>query len=412
MKSFKGYIAEASVQGKNLHMQHLEDNVLYGGVKGTRDAIYALRSLRNMLSGNANSPVDISVKWDGAPAVFTGIDPSDGKFFVAKKGIFNKNPKVYKSVSDIRSDTSGDLAEKLIIAFNEFKKLGIKNVIQGDLMFTQSDLKTENYDGEKYITFQPNTIVYAVPVDSEIGKKIKSAKIGVVFHTQYNGSSFENMTASYNYDASVLNKTPSVWFQDATLHDLSGKATLTAKETQILNSKISEAGQIFQKISSSTLSQIENDPQFAQTLETFNNTYVRRGEKITDTKKHVDNLIKWATERFEKDIDTKKSAAGKESSRQKMNAYLEFFSDENKKNLDLIYQLQNAIIDAKMMIINKLDTIKNLRTFVRTTNGFKVTGQEGFVAIDKLKGGAVKLVDRMEFSYANFSPDVIKGWQR
>ena len=137
MKTFKTYLSEASKAGKNTHMQHLEDAVIYGGVKGTREAIFALRSLRDMLAGNSNSSTDVTVKWDGAPAVFAGIDPEDGQFFVAKKGIFNKDPKVYKSEAEVRADTSGDLAEKLVIAFNELKDLGIKNVIQGDIMFTK-----------------------------------------------------------------------------------------------------------------------------------------------------------------------------------------------------------------------------------------------------------------------------------
>ena len=128
MNSFEQYveILEATKSGKNVHMTHIEDRVIYGGVKGAREAIFALRSLRDMLAGNSKSSTNVTVKWDGAPAVFAGIDPSDGKFFVAKKGIFNKNPKVYKSEADVRADTSGDLADKLTIAFNELKDLGIK----------------------------------------------------------------------------------------------------------------------------------------------------------------------------------------------------------------------------------------------------------------------------------------------
>lgn len=411
MKTFKEYITEASTEGKNLHLTHLEDQVIYGGVKGARDAILALRSLRDMLGGNATSATDVTIKFDGAPAVFCGTDPTDGQFFVAKKGIFNKNPKVYKSIADVRADTSGDLAEKLSVAYTELKKLGIKGILQGDIMFTQKDLKFEEYDGVKYITFQPNTIVYAVPVDSDLGKNIRAAKIGVVFHTRYSGTNFENMTASYDFKASGLKKVSSVWYQDAMVHDLSGKATLTAPETAELTSKISEAGRIFQKISSSTLKQIEENPEFAQSLETFNNSLVRKGEIVTNTKQHVANLIQWATDRFNRDIESKKSEKGKAASSAKRDSYMSFFSAANKANLDLIYQLQNAIVEAKKIVIEKLDSLKKLNTFIRTKSGFKVTGQEGFVAIDKLKGGAVKLVDRMEFSKANFSPDVIKGWE-
>ena len=159
MKSLINYLAES----KNTHMTHIEDLILDGGVKGARQAILALRSLRDMLNGNAKAPMDVTVKWDGAPALFAGEDPTDGQFFVAKKGIFAKNPKVYKNHADIDADTSGDLNKKLKLAFDNLKGLGIKDVIQGDFMFDQSDLKSENINGTKHITFHPNTILYAVP---------------------------------------------------------------------------------------------------------------------------------------------------------------------------------------------------------------------------------------------------------
>ena len=169
-------------------MTHIEDLVLDGGVKGARQAIMALRSLRDMLRGNTQAPVDVSVKWDGAPAVFAGIDPSDGEFFVAKKGIFAKNPKVYKSHADIDADTKGDLAKKLKIAYDNLKGLGITGVIQGDFMFDKADVKKQKIGGASYLTFHPNTIVYAVPVGTPLAKQIADAEIGIVWHTSYSGT--------------------------------------------------------------------------------------------------------------------------------------------------------------------------------------------------------------------------------
>jgi hypothetical protein len=241
MSTFKDYVEvmEATKSGKNVHMTHIEDRVIYGGVKGAREAILALRSMRDMLAGNAKTGTNVTVKWDGAPAVFAGIDPSDGQFFVAKKGIFNKDPKVYKSVADVKADTSGDLADKLSVAYEELKDLGIKGVIQGDIMFT-NDLSTESIDGESYITFQPNTIVYAVPKNSELGKTISKAKLGVVFHTTYKGKDFESMKASFGVDLSKLKKKKSVWYQDADIKDLSGTATFTAKDTKEVTDALSK----------------------------------------------------------------------------------------------------------------------------------------------------------------------------
>jgi hypothetical protein len=410
--SFKEFVSEARDTSKNTHMTHIEDLVLYGGVKGAREAIFALRAMRDMLSGHTASASDLSVKWDGAPAIFVGRDPSDNRFFIAKKGIFGKNPKVYKSEEEIDADTSGDLAQKLKVAFNELKDAGIVNIIQGDLMFTKGDVKKETIDGEKYYTFQPNTIVYAVPVNSNIGKKIGKAKMGVVFHTSYDGPSFEKLQASFKVDLSSIKQKSSVWMTDASYQDLSGTVTFTDSDRKIVTAALSKAGKIFQKISGTTLKEIEKDQALAQKLEQFNNTLTRRGERITNTKKHVDNLIAWFDERLEMEIGKRKTEKGKEPWIKKKEEMKKFFSPANKKNLDLIYQLQNAIVDAKLLIIKKLDQVKHTSTFVLTKNGFKVTGPEGYVAIDHATNGAVKLVDRMEFSYNNFSADVIKGWDR
>jgi len=411
MISFKTFIAEAT-SSKNTHMTHLEDRVIYGGVKGAREAIFALRAMRDMLAGNSNENYDVTVKWDGAPAVFAGIDPSDGQFFVAKKGIFNKDPKVYKSEADVRADTSGDLAEKLVVAFNELKDLGIKDVIQGDIMLTKGDVAKESIDGESYYTFQPNTIVYAIPVKSDLGKQIAKANLGVVWHTTYKGKDFHSMKASYGVNLKGLKKKPSIWYQDAEYRDVTGKASLSATDTKQVNDALSNAGKIFQKIASSTLKQIQDNPQLAGQFETFNNSLVRKGERIGSPAKHVNDLLIWFKDRFEKERAKRKSPKGKEGVDKKEQELMRFFSKENRKNLQLVFELQNAIVDAKLLIINKLDKVKQLDTFVRTKNGFKVTGSEGFVAIDKTTSGAVKLVDRLEFSMNNFSKDVIKGWER
>ena len=221
MINFIEFISEQ----KNTHMTHIEDKVLYGGVNGTREAILALRSLRDMVGGVKDG--NVSVKWDGAPAIFCGNDPRDGKFFVAKKGIFNKSPKVYKTDSDIDADTSGDLNLKLKSALKYLPNIGIKGVIQGDFLFGPGDLKTKKIKGKKYLTFHPNTIVYAIPSGTEAAKKAKAAKIGIVWHTAYTGTDFENMKASYGVDISKF-KSNDVWSQDAMLRDMT-KFTMTKK---------------------------------------------------------------------------------------------------------------------------------------------------------------------------------------
>ena len=410
MKSFKNQLSEAA--GKNTHMTHIEDLILDGGVKGARQAILALRSLRDMLSGNTKAAVDVTVKWDGAPAVFAGEDPSDGSFFVAKKGIFNANPKIYKSHADIDADTDGDLSKKLKLAYDTFKDLGITNVIQGDFMFDKGDLKTENIGGVKHITFHPNTIVYAVPVGSQLAKDITSAKVGVVWHTVYTGATFETMSAEFGKEiVPKLKPSKNVWMVDATLPDMSGTATFTADETAKVTSHLSQAGKTFKQISGSTLKEIESNKELNLVINTFNNTKVRANERIKDTKRHVSELIVWVNNRYQKEIDKRSSQKGKDTQIAKRDELLKFFSKSNQKNLEKVFNLQNNVVDAKLIIINKLNGLNNIGTFLKTKAGFRATNPEGFVAIDRMEGGAVKLVDRLEFSTNNFDPNIIKGWQ-
>ena len=404
MDSFANF---SLTEQKNTHMTHLEDKVIYGGADGTRQAINALRDLRNMLAGKKKG--SISVKWDGAPAVFAGIDPTDGKFFVAKKSIFNKNPKVYKSPEDIDSDTSGDLNDKLQLALQYLPELGIKGVIQGDFLYKRSELKTKTIGTETFVTFHPNTLVYAVPIDQ--AKVVLASKIGIVWHTTYKGISFESMSASYGVDVSKLNKSKNVWSQDAVLRDVSN-ATMTNKETETVNEYLTQIGKLFNQISGTTLRTLGSNQALAQTIETFGNTKVRKGQVIGNTKKHTEDLIRYIETRYKKEIEKRKTEKGRSSQKAKLEEVLKFFSQENKESLIKMFELQKLLILVKLKLINNLNRLSKFDTFVKTSKGFKTTGQEGYVAIDTLGGDAVKLVDRMEFSYNNFSPDILKGWDK
>ena len=402
--TFSDYITEQ----KNTHMTHIEDKVLYGGVNGTREAILALRSLRDTFAGEHDGRV--SVKWDGAPAIFAGTDPRDGEFFVAKKGIFNKNPKVYKTDADIDADTSGDLNAKLKQALAHLPALGIRGVVQGDFLFSSDDIQTKKIKGKSYVTFHPNTIVYAVPADTEMAKQIKQAKIGVVWHTSYSGKTFETLKASYGVDVSKFKTTTNVWSQDAMLRDMTSY-TMSSKDTEEVNGYLKQAGVLFNQIAGSTLRELESNQKLAQHIEQFNNTYVRAGTVVNDTRAHTRKLITWIKGKYQKEIDKRTTPAGKATQQKALNEILDFFSAKNQASLKKIFDLQKVIILAKLKLINILDRFNKISTFLKTKNGYKTTGSEGFVAIDQLGGDAVKIVDRMEFSYANFSPDILKGWQ-
>jgi len=414
MISFKEMLTEDKA-GKNLHLEHLEDEILNFGVDGGRAAINFLRSLRDMLAGASRSSVNMTVKWDGAPAIFAGIDPEDDKFFVAKKSVFNVNPKLYKTEGEIDDDLSGTLNSKFKVALQEFSKLGITGVLQGDLMFTD-DLETTTIDGKEYYTFQPNTIVYAAPVNSDFGRILKTSKVGIVWHTTYTGKTLQGMKASFGADISSLKKPSSVWMDDATYKDTSGKSTFTAAETDKITAILSQTGATFQKINANGLrSFLVLQGQMTGTLagaslKTYNNSKVRAGEIISNPSAHAKGYEKWVVESIQKQIDKVKSPAGKEKYTNMQKEYLR----EVKKhtgNLKQIITFQNLLVEAKMQIVKKLNSVKGLTdTFVKTKNGFKVTNPEGYVAIDRVSGGAVKLVDRMEFSYNNFT--AIKAWDK
>ena len=410
MSKFTDFLTEATKEGKNVHLEHIEDEVLNRGVIGARESIDFLRSLRNMLAGHAETKVNITTKWDGAPAIFAGINPENGKFFVGTKSVFNKNAKLNYTEDDIDvNHPSGGLNEKLKVALRYLPKLGIKGVLQGDMMFSKGDLKRETIDGESYVIFQPNTIVYAVPTDSKLAQSMLAAQLGVVFHTSYTGRTMEDMKASFNIDIGRLTATKDVWFRDASFVDASGSATFTEEETKQITTILSIAGRTFQTINSMTLNRIASSETILTYIKTFNNTKVREGKKITNTNQHTLDLIRWVEAKLNKDIADVKRAETKAKRTKEKTEVMRFFRT-NAIQLRLIFDLQNLLVDAKLMIVRKLESIRSIGTFVRTDTGYRITAPEGFVAVDKLKGNAVKLVDRLEFSQANFN--AAKNWSK
>ena len=407
MLTFKQYLTEAK-EGKNLHLEHLEDEVLNNGINGTRGAINFLQSLRDMLAGNAKRSINVTVKWDGAPAVFAGINPENGKFFVGTKGVFNKTPKVNYTDADIDANhSSGGLNEKLKVALKYLPKLGIKDVLQGDLLFTQDDLSTETIDGIPYTTFTPNTITYAVPKES--ADPIKKSKMGIVWHTTYSGDTLQSMRASFGASISGLTKTSDVWFTDADYKDTSGTVNFNKSETDKITAVLSLAGKTFRNMSANFMRQLMDREDIVILIKTFNNTKVREGQARSNTSRHTSDLIKYIEVKLQKNIDSVKTPKSKQAKQKTKDEVVRFLSF-NKKGLQTIFDMQNHLVVAKNMVIRKLESARGVMdTFIRTDNGYRVTPAEGFVAIDQI-GNAVKLVDRMEFSRANFN--AAKNWTK
>jgi hypothetical protein len=323
--------------------------------------------------------------------------------------VFAKNAKLNYTDDDIDENHPGEgLNQKLKLALAFLPKLGIKGVLQGDMMFSKGDIKHETIDGEDYIIFQPNTIVYAVPTKSKLAQTMLAAQIGVVFHTSYSGKTLETMKASFNIDIGHLKTTKDVWFRDASFTDASGSATFTEEETAAITSILSQAGRVFQSIPALTLNRIAASETYMTQIKTFNNTKVREGKKIADTRIHTQELINWVEAKINKEVLAAKKEETKQKRLKEKNEVMRFYRS-NAIQLKQIFDLMNLIVDAKLMIIRKLETIRSIGTFVRTDDGFRITAPEGFVAVDHL-GKALKLVDRLEFSHKNFTAQ--KAWDK
>ena len=412
MQGFQEYLNE----GRNTHLEHLEDEIINNGTKGAKTSIEFLKSIKKMLQGGKGGST-VSVKWDGAPAVFCGINPENGKFFVGTKSIFNATPKINYTNADIKRNHGGALADKLKVALQYLPKLGIKGVLQGDLLFTSGDKKTAVVDGKKSITFTPNTITYAVPVVSSgflgfganIYKEINNAKIGIVFHTSYSGKTMKSLSASFGASVKGLKKNKNVFFDDANYKQSEDPRFSSTEEKAFDNIIRMAEGSAYK--AGAFIDKIKKDKgplSLGIQLKTFFNTYIRQGTKIEGTKRLANNFEVYFRDRLKKEIDSKKTQATKQKYEEILEVGMKILRP-NREGLYFAIATYITMQSAKAVLLRKLNTIQSIGSFLRTKNGYKVTSPEGYVAI---KGsGAVKLVDRLEFSRANFNmaKDWVKG---
>ena len=393
---------------KNTHLEHLEDNILNDGSQGGKEAVAFLRSLGDMLDQGA-SEARVTVKWDGAPAVICGVNPENGRFFVGTKSVFNKvNPKIIYSEEDVdRTYSPGQLAEKLKASYKYLSKLSIPNVVQGDLLFTD-DKYEATIGGETCIAFQPNTIVYAVPKDTDIGQKIDQAKFGIVFHTQYDGRSLDTMSASFG-NINIQGNTD-VFVTSSDFQNASGEANMTsAEKTTYANLVNRTEGSLKQASRFLDLMKVNDMNKFTLNymFKTFFNSYIRQGKTLIGARNTARDFAQYFSNALDKEIDKKKMKATKDKYLELKNKGLKFISD----NQQAIYMTVASYMNlqaAKNFMIRKLQKVNTFGTFLRTPNGYRVTAPEGFVAIRS--GRALKLVDRLEFSRANFTAD--KNWDK
>ena len=397
VKSFKQFITES----KNTHLEHLEDSIWNEGSAGVENAIAFLLGVADSLNSSVSSSHSVTVKWDGAPAIFCGINPENKKFFVGTKSVFNKGtPKINYTNKDIdKNHSASGLNDKLKIALKYLPKLGIKGVLQGDFMFDSKSLGSMTENGETLTTFTPNTITYAVPVGSDVEKEISNAKMGVVFHTGYKGRTMEDMKSFFRPNIKSLKKTKDVWFKNAEFSDESGTITLTTTEKDSLDAEIKSASD-----------HMSNVGKFADTIrdsvkpniKTYINSTIRTGESNGS----FSGFVAYLTDKLNTAMDKLKTEKGKEKKAVARDEVLEYLNT-NESSITAMFDAHKALTKAKTILIRKLEEIKGIGTFVRTDDGFKATAPEGFVAVDDT-GKALKLVDRLEFSRSNFT--VAKNW--
>ena len=401
MFNFKGFLT----RDKNTHLEHLEDDIINRGSTGGENAINFLKSVRNMLAGRGRTP-NITVKWDGAPAIICGVNPENGKFFVGTKSVFNKTPKINYTQRDINRNHGGEVAKKLSVCLANLSRLNIKGILQGDLLFTSGDLKAVNIDGEKMVSFTPNTITYAVPQDSDIGRRIIKAKMGIVFHTQYSGKTMNSLSAGFGtvrgssnrnvFLASAGYKSTSVMFD---------KQELSRFDAQIrmAEGSLSRAKPILDLMSKSSSDQLS----VGFRLKTFFNYYIKNSNTSFDKVRVMQKQFRdYFQSVLQAEIDAKKTPRGKERFIRAQKDGLRFI-DRNQSALYMAIASHITLGNAKNTLLQKMSQIQSIGHFLRTSNGYRVTAPEGYVAVDSV-AGAVKLVDRLEFSRQNFT--MPKGW--
>ena len=407
MKSFRKHLFEA----KLTHLVHIEDMLFDYGLAGGHEALKVLEEIGDTLAGSSRSAVNIQAKVDGAPAVIAGTNPENNKFFVATKSLFNKVPKINYTNADIDKNHghAPDLAAKLKVALKQFPKLNMPDILQGDFMFIPSDLKQQNIDHNNYITFTPNTITYAVPENSRLAKKMQSAKVGVVWHTTYTGNTIADLSANFKINIGNLAKTSSVWYTDTTFRDVSGTASMTRQEFKDFRQELSLAHSELGLLDKTAMKILFGGTQITKDLNIYINSLVRNGKVYSGKQHAIASFFDFLRERYGKLKDKARSQKGKDKIQKQLEEIEKSLNAPNVAGT-LAYALQwhDGIVNLKLMLVRKMERVNSIPAFVKTATGYKVTGPEGFVAIDTLKNKAVKLVDRMEFSQNNFN--AIKSW--
>lgn len=346
-----------------------------------------------------------------SPAVFFGN--SNKGFFVASKGIFNKTPKINYTEADIEANHSGGLADTLKVALQWLKNV-VPNtkdkVYQGDILFTKDTIKHFQHNGKDLIGFHPNTIIYTVEKDSDIGKTIQNSEIGLAVHTEYewNGEDPSTLKVSrFGISDDIFKDNSKVFIID-TISNLNPKQPLQFSSDQYdkINSNLKQIEKLAATV---TWAIFDQDAQLGQYLETFVNTYIRTNKPYPSPLEMTEQFFDWIEQKVADEKGKLKTEKGKARVDQRYASVRDLKKDSIQ--IETMMKIFKLFSEVKLMIIRKLNEMSLYNNFVMKSNGDLVgTGEEGFVITQTNAKGA-KLVDRFEFSKNNFASDIIKSWQ-
>lgn len=394
MINFKSFIKEEAEEGKLKHIHHAEDRPLMHGSAGFEHAMGALKQAHEHIAAGKNT-TDLTMKYDGSPSVVFGHHPETGKFFVASKSAFNKNPKINYSADDIEKNHghAPGLATKLKAALEHLPKVAPKKgVFQGDIMHSGGDDLTHK-DGK--VSFTPNTITYTAHGDQ--ADKIAKSKFGVVVHQEYKGNSLDDMKATPHGDHGKFKQHKDVWHASAD-HDTS-KVSYSPAARATITSHLDKAKEIHDTHGSRMYAATEKHQGDAGHMAGYINHTVRTGE----TPSHA-GLKQFIADKFKKDIDKVKTEKTKAAKTADMEDHLHHI-ETNKEHYNNLFKMHGHLQAAKNKMVDVLN--QHQGGLSHHIDG-QETQPEGFVV--NHKGQPTKLVNRAEFSRANLLK--IKSWKK
>jgi hypothetical protein len=333
------------------HIEHVEDLLL------TKDA--------NLVPELLKASPRATIKYDGSPSIVAGIDPSDGKFFVATKGIFNKTPVYYKRIEDLDSIKSVGLAWAMGYVFDCLSKLSFKSIYQGDLMWIPEDL----YINGDVIEFQTNTILYSVPRCDPMFDRIKNSTIGVVWHTRYEGGSVEDL-----HVANDLHK-----------FDIPESEQVVSLMPELRNGKDPFVREMVNKI------HVNEIPEELVVL-------LKRFLPKSTRNNFIKQLLVYVYSFYDMEETKRTSLHGKQRVLEREEEICVWIY-EHSLELNDLKVTYDEVVSIKNEIIEQLENRALINASSVDNNKCLPTKQEGYVV--KIDGLVAKLVDRNEFTIIN-----------